>query len=256
MRRVFSSRYHFLAIVVIALFAMMSLPAAFGQGELGGRLRGTVVDQQGALIKGATATLTNPGTNLSRTATSNDAGEFVFVDVPAGTYKLTVAMTGFRTASYDNVTVNLNELRSINAKLAVGNTTEMVEVTGEAASVVSQETTLRNTVDERRLEELPLNGRDFANLVLYTPGVMRGAGGNGQGSGFNVEGARGTVNNFLIDGGDANDPEVPFGVATDVVANGLPIDAVSEFSVITSNGSAEFGRSSGGTVNVTTKSGS
>lgn len=246
-----------IAVVSLAfLVVLLAVPSASGQAELGGRLRGTVVDPQGAAVIGAAVTLKNPATGNIRTATTNDTGAFIFVDVPAATYSLTVAAPGFRTANYDNVTINLNEVRALNAQLSVGSSQETVEVTGEAASVVPQETVLRNTVDEQRLKELPLNGRDFSQLVFYTPGVARGAGANGQGSGFNVAGARGTVNNFMIDGGDANDPTVPFGFATDGgFTNGLPIDAVSEFSVITSNASAEFGRSSGGTVNVVTKNG-
>src|SRR5215469_13133702 len=242
--------------VSLALVMLLAVPLAFGQAELGGRLRGTVIDPQGAAVIGATVTLKNPATGAVRTATTSETGAFIFVDVPAATYSLSVAAPGFRTANYANVTINLKEVRALNAQLLVGSSQETVEVSGEAASVVPQETVLRNTVDEQRLRELPLNGRDFSQLVFYTPGVARGAGANGQGSGFNVAGARGTVNNFMIDGGDANDPTVPFGFATDGgFTNGLPIDAVSEFSVITSNASAEFGRSSGGTVNVVTKSG-
>src|SRR6266404_5508622 len=244
----------FIAGTVFMLLMLTSI--LMGQAQIGGTLRGTVSDPQGAVVPGAQLTLTNPATGVMRATTSDGAGNFQFVDVPPASYDIRVALTGFQTATFQNVVVNLNEVRVLNAQLAVGAMTQEVTVSGTAESVVPQETTLRATVGERDLQQLPLNGRDFQQLVLYAPGVVRGAGANGQGSGFNVAGARGTVNNFLIDGGDANDPEVPFGTATaGGFTNGLPIDAIAQFTVITSNASAEIGRNSGATVNVVTKSG-
>jgi hypothetical protein len=240
--------FGFLSLILFATYA-------WSQAELGGRLRGQVTDNSKAAISNADVTLKNIGTSASRTTKTNEQGEYVFVDVPPGLYSVSVQNTGFKKAEVSGVQVNLNEVRLLNFTLEIGAQSEIVTVDAQAESVVPQETTLRGLIDPQRIKELPLNGRNFQDLVFLAPGVARSAGNTGQGSGFATAGARPTVNNFLIDGGDANDPTVPFGTASNFQTSAVPVDALEEFSVITSNATAEFGRSSGATINVVSKSG-
>ena len=247
-----SSLKSWVTLLVVMIFAAT---LSFGQGSLGGKLRGVVTDPSTAVVANAKVSLNNPFTGASRTITTGADGVYDFGDVPAGDYELVVEGQGFRSARFSNVTIELNQVRALNVQLVLGAQNETVTVSGEAVSVVPQETTLRGLVDSRRIEQMPLNGRDFQQLVFLSPGIARNAGGAGQGSGFSTAGARPTTNNFTIDGGDVNDPSVPFGVGASIVTGAVPLDAVQEFSVITSNATAEFGRSSGSTVNVVSKSG-
>ena len=244
--------------VVLGLTPITGLtPSAWAQAATGGSLRGVVTDSTGALLKGATLKLTSPGTQAVRNQVANSAGQYSFVNIEPGIYTLEITSTGFQSAKYEKVTVILNETRELNVALATGGDNQVVEVRGDQASIVTLETQVGSIIDEQQIKELPLNGRDFQNLVFLAPGASRTASGTGQGSGVSAGGARPTDNNYLIDGGDANDPRVPSGSAgnSGSAISSVPLDAISEFSVITSDATAEFGRSSGGVINVITKSG-
>ncbi|MFP5227326.1 MAG: carboxypeptidase regulatory-like domain-containing protein, partial [Acidobacteriota bacterium] len=234
------------------------MPRAWSQGSTAGGLRGVVTDTTNAVVSNAALTLTENGTGSVRRQLTNSVGQYAFTDVAPGTYSLQVTAQGFSEKRFTTVTVVLNETRELNVTLDPGAVSQVVEVQGEAASVVTLQTNVGTLIDDKKVEELPLNGRDFQNLIFLAPGASRSAGGTGQGSGVSAGGSRPTNNNYLVDGGDANDPRVPSGSAgnTGSAISAVPLDAIAEFSVITSNASAEFGRSSGAVVNVVTKSGS
>ena len=229
----------------------------WSQAAIGGGLRGAVTDQSGAVNPGAELTLKSPGTDAVRTQKATSGGLYSFRDIDPGIYTLTVMAPGFQEKRFAQVTFVLNEIRELNVMLAAGEVNQIVEVQADQTSIVSQQTSVGTLIDGAKIRELPLNGRDFQNLTFLAPGANRTASGTGQGSTVNSGGARPTDNNYLIDGGDANDPRVPSGAAGNngSATSSVPLDAIAEFSVITSNASAEFGRSSGSVINVVTKSG-
>lgn len=246
-------------ISVMALLLALAVPSAvWAQGSTNGGLRGLISDATGAAVPGANLKLTSNSTGAVQVQTASSAGQYNFAEISPGSYKLSVSSAGFQEKDYTQITVVLNETHELNVSLSAGEVNTVVEVTGDASTVVSLDTSVGALVDARQIIELPLNGRDFQNLVVLAPGTVRTASGEGQGSGISAGGSRGTNNNYIIDGGDANDPRVPSGVAgaSGGAVSAVPLDAIAEFSIITSSASAEFGRSSGAVVNVITKSGS
>jgi hypothetical protein len=244
--------------VLALLFVLIGARAVEAQGSINGGLRGAVTDTTGAAVPGAALELTSLSTGATRKQVSSTSGEYSFTDMAPGKYKLSVSGKGFQQKLYTEVTVVLNETHELNVALSPGEVNTVVQVTGDAESVVSLQTSVGTLIDSKEIVDLPLNGRDFQNLIVLAPGTVRTASGEGQGSGISAGGSRGTNNNYVIDGGDANDPRVPSGAAgaSGSAVSAVPLDAIAEFSVITSSASAEFGRSSGAVVNVITKSGS
>lgn len=242
--------------VVLSPF-VLAPPRLFAQADIGGRLRGTVTDPTGAALPRGAATLTNNDTGTSFKSDVNSHGEYLFSSIPPGNYTLIIASEGFGQAKYDHVVINLNQTENLPVTLTVGSAATTVEVTGTSEKIVTQETSVTGVFTQTEIKNLPLNGRDYQNLIYLSPGVTRSAGGTGQGSGVVAAGTRPTNNNYLIDGSDNNDPVVPSGAAGGAGGQigAVPLDEVAEFTVISANGSAEFGRSSGAVVNVVTKSG-
>ena len=232
-------------------------PLAWSQAQTSGSVRGVITDAAGAVIPGAKVHLLDPANGNDRAYPVNGAGQFTIAGVQPGTYSIRVEASGFQTQLFQKVEFILNQVRELNVTLQPGAVSQEVQVRGDTASIVTLETDVGAVIDQQRIKALPLNGRDFQNLIYLTPGATRSAGGTGQGSTISAGGARPTDNNFLIDGGDANDPRVPSGSAGNFgnATSSVPIDAIREFTVITSSPSAEFGRSSGAVVNVVTKSG-
>jgi Carboxypeptidase regulatory-like domain/TonB-dependent Receptor Plug Domain len=239
------------------IFLLCGARQVWSQAAIGGGLRGVVTDLSGAVIPGAELTLKSPGTDAVRTQKATGEGLYSFRDMDPGIYTLTVTAPGFQEKHFAQVTFVLNEIRELNVTLAAGEISQVVEVQSDQTSIVSQQTSVGTLIDGEKIRELPLNGRDFQNLTFLAPGASRTASSTGQGSTVNSGGARPTDNNYLIDGGDNNDPRVPSGAAGNngSATSSVPLDAIAEFSVITSNASAEFGRSSGSIINVVTKSG-
>ena len=245
------------SLVLLALLCLVS-PAAplLAQANIGGSLRGTVVDNTGAVLPTGSVTLTNNETAVAYKRDINSHGEYLFSSVPPGNYTLLVSSPGFNQANFAHVIINLNQTESLPVTLSVG-ASATIEVSSTNAKIVTQETSVTGVFTENQIKNLPLNGRDYQNLVYLSPGVTRSASGTGQGSGLVAAGTRPTDNNYLIDGADNNDPVVPSGAAGGASGQigAVPLDEVAEFTVISANGSAEFGRSSGAIVNVVTKSG-
>jgi outer membrane receptor protein involved in Fe transport len=212
---------------------------------------GVVQDRTAAVVPGAELRLTNELTGLEWTATSDEAGRFQFPRLPVGDYRLRASKDGFRQFVSESFRLDADQSRSVTVSLEIGNTTESVTVSGSVAQVETVSGALRQVVDERRITELPLNGRNPVQLLLLVPGVVTGpaSGSLSRNTGIAVNGARATSTNYLLDGGDNNDPQE--GVAA-VTPNP---DALEEFSVLANNFSAEYGRSSGAVVNAVTKSG-
>jgi len=237
------------------------LPAiVFGQVRDTASLFGTVTDAQAAVVPGATVTIVNTATGLTRTGVSDTSGGYVFTLLPVGSYNVTVEQPGFRKYERPNILLRANENIRVDVKLDIGNVQETVTVEAAATQVDSRSPTLNHTVDSKRIVELPLNGRNPADLALLAPGVASGAGNNSGDVGgsawrpkgqkeITVNGSRNNNLRFTLDGGTNMD---------DLVNENLDFpfpDAVQEFSAQTSNMGVEMGGLSGGALNVLTKSG-
>ena len=239
-------------ILTLSLLFPTMLPA---QGA-SGRILGRVADPTGAVLAGAKITLLNEATGISRDAQTNDSGDFSFVEVVPGTYTVQFELTGFKKNVQKGVIVDVNQVVTLNSTLQIGGSQETVEVTSEAPQVDTTSTQLGAVINDRSVNELPLNTRDTYQFLQLQPGVQAQLGSSGSlfagsddpGS-VSVNGGRTRANNFSVNGGDANDQFV-----NTPTIQPTP-DAVEEFRVITNTFDAEYGRNSGSVVNVITKSG-
>jgi outer membrane receptor protein involved in Fe transport len=230
--------------------------AAFGQAEIGGAsLNGTVTDSSGAAVPNAKVTATNQQTGLNRTTTTNDSGLYTFPQLPVGTYDLSVEANGFKQSKSTGVTLTVGAVATVNVALQVGGTQETVTVTAEVPVVESTRSQTSTTVTTEEVASLPINGRNFLDFTVLTPGVTRDPTRTGD---LSFGGQRGTANSVLVDGSDSNN--VFFGQSTGRAGTGrnpysFSQDAVQEFQVNTNGYAAEVGRAGGGVINVITKSG-
>jgi hypothetical protein len=224
--------------------------------QITGSIRGTVSDPSGAVVDAATVTANQTETGLSRTAMTDRAGAYVLLELPVGHYQLQVEAKGFQRYLQQGIILNVNETATIPVRLAVGAQTQQVDVMADAQLIQGTVTSLGKTVSEREVLDLPLNGRNFTQLGLLQPGVvpltpgLAEAGGSlRDGQAYAVNGQRPESNNFLIDG--ANNFN---GVDGGFVLK-PPVDAITEFRILTHNANAEFGNSLGSTTNIITRSG-
>jgi len=222
----------------------------------GGRILGHVSDASGASVAGAKVTLNNEATGVSRDVKTNDSGDYVLLEVQPGQYSIKVEQQGFTTILRKGVTVEVNQVVTLNLTLQVGQTKEVVEVTSEAPLVDTTSTQLGAVVNDRSISQLPLNARDTYQFLQLQPGVMSTVGssnsvvyGNDRAGAVSVNGGRGRANNFSVNGGDANDQFVNLPTVQPAP------DSIEEFRVLTNAFDAEYGRNSGSVVNVVTKSG-
>jgi hypothetical protein len=241
----------FLACFAIASLLMMS-PA--NAQSTGGRIRGTLTDASGGAVAGASVTLVNIATNVSREATTSATGEYLFLEVPVGSYEIDVNQAGFKKFVRKDVIVDLNAVVGVDIALTVGGATETVEVTGEPPVIDTTTTQLGAVVGARAITELPLNSRDTYQLLQLQPGVQSQLGndlfyGSDKPGVVTVNGGRGRSNNYSVNGGDGND------LFANLPAVQPSPDTIEEFRVITNSFDAEYGRNSGSVVNVVTKSG-
>lgn len=236
--------------VLTMCFVLAAATLAAAQGTRG-TIRGTVTDQSGSVVTGATVQITDVTRNtVIRTIQTNDEGAYQFVELEPSTYNITINAGGFTEVVLREVKVEPNRNLTLDAALSVGGATEEVTVSA-AQEIIDRETpTLGATVNARQVRDLPLNGRNVLDLALLQPGVTPAGGGFGGGSGFRVNGSRSVENNITLDG--ANNNEVAVGGTT----GGQPRpDAIQEYRLLTSNFEAEFGRNAGSVVNVVTRSG-
>jgi hypothetical protein len=242
---------------VCAAFAIsVFLPTLLSAQGASGRIVGRVADPTGAVLAAVKITLINEATGISRTANANDSGDYSFVEVVPGTYTVQFELTGFKKNLQKGVIVEVNQVVTLNSTLQVGASQETVDVTSEAPQVDTTSTQLGAVINDRSVNELPLNTRDTYQFLQLQPGVQSQLGSSGSlfagsddpGS-VSVNGGRTRANNFSVNGGDANDQFV-----NTPTIEPTP-DAVEEFRVITNTFDAEYGRNSGSVVNVITKSG-
>lgn len=233
-------------LVLLALLTLSSLVLAQVQN---GQFTGTVTDPTGAAIANAKVTVTNAAINLSETVTSNSSGSYTVKELPIGTYKLTAEAPGFKTLSNSGVVLNAGVIAHVDFKLQIGKASEVVEVTGAAAQVNTEDSKLATTVSSTQINNLPLNGRNVFDLMQMSTGAVNVMGVDFEnGHSTVVNGVREDFNGFLING-----------VSNKGLSGGAvntPIqDSVEEFQQLQLNMSAQYGNSAGGTVNLVTKSG-
>jgi hypothetical protein len=224
---------------------------AIGQ-SVRGTILGTITDPSGAVVRGAKVTALHNATGLVRTETTNDEGEYSIPQLPVGLYTVSVEEPNFKKAQRTNVELRVDDRLRVDIPLAVGQVTDTVAVEEMAPVVSTDSATMGNVVDNKKVTELPLNGRNFLQLNLLVPGANSGVKGSQnqtQGGSITVNGAREQANNFLLDGMDNND------LAINQYAVAISTEAIQEFKVQGSTYSAEFGRSSGAQINVATKAG-
>ena len=251
-----------IAVLVAVVSVFMNAPESVAQ-TVAGRIIGTIRDSQGAVIPGATVSAKSLETGAERTTVSDDSGGFNITSVPAGSYEVTASLAGFQKEVRSGVTLTVGAALRVDFTLKVGALQqEEVVVTGEAPQVDTTTSTMSGLVSETTIRELPLNGRDWLQLGALQSGVLIGLSKNpdlgenvthGGGMFMSISGGRPTSNVFMVDGLVINDhanksPGSALGV-------NLGVDAIREFSILTSTYSAEFGRSSGGVINAITKGG-
>src|SRR5260221_3448620 len=234
-----------------AIVLLLGCSAAAAQ-QTTGTITGRVVDQQGAAVPGATVTAKSPSTGFTRTEVSDAEGVYRLNALPVGIYEVTAELQGFQTVAKKDVDVNVGQIVAIDFPLKVAALAETVNVTGASPLIETTSSAVGGLVDVKRIESIPLNGRQFANLAATIPGV---------GLAFHtdptkstqyspqINGGNGRNVNYQIDGGDNNDDTV----------GGLlqlfPLEAIQEFNFQTQRFKAEYGRSNGGVMNIVTKSG-
>ncbi len=254
----FAQRCLFACFAVVAL----TICAPWARAQATGAIGGTVYDASGAVVPSATVTAKNVATNVGRTTQSNGDGYYVFPSMPVGIYEVQIDAAGFSTFIQNDITLQVNQTLQVDGHLKLGAATEKVVVTADQSLVQTTSTALVQVVDEKRLTELPLNGRNVLSLVTLNAGVSDSQTGNGgllaqinsvaQGAytvPVAINGGRSDTTSYLLDGMDHNDGYTN-------VSNPFPNpDAIQEFSLQTSSYDAQYGRGTGGIVNVVTKSG-
>ena len=237
-------------------------PTTLHAQTVSGTILGQIQDQQGAAIGKVEVTARSLDTGAIRKTTAEDNGTYQITSVPAGSYEVTASIAGFKTEVRSGISVTVGSDVAVNFSMTVGAVSEKVEVTAEAPQVDASSSTLGGFVNSTTIRELPLNGRDWLQLSLLQPGVSLNSSQQsadnsraqrGNGLSISISGGRPTDNAFRIDGIVVND-YANAGPGSALRVN-MGVDAIREFSVLTNNYSAEYGRGSGGIVNAITKSG-
>lgn len=230
-------------------------------------LSGTVEDQKGALVPGASIALINADQGSQRLATTNSDGRFVFPQIPPGRYSVTATREGFGPVEMKDVVLNVNDQVALRISLTVGSVSQTVDIV-DGASLINESPAVGTTVDRQFVGNLPLNGRSFQSLMTLTPGVVLTKANSTEQGQFSVNGQRANANYFTIDGvganigvgltftpGQASGGSVPGFSASGGTNNLVSVDGLQEFKVQTSTYAPEFGRQPGGQVSIVTRSG-
>ena len=238
-----------LALCVVVLYLSVAAKAQVNTATISG----TVVDPQGLGVKGATIRLENPATGAQRTADADDDGRYTIVGVPPGRYRMTVeGGAGFGKYENESIALTVGENATLNPQLSLSGVSQSVTVSSESTQIETTKTEVSQTVEQRRIDNLPINGRNYINFTLTNSQTTRDVSptiGPAPNSGLNVNGARARSNMVSVDGADAVDNSVNGIRAT------VSQEAVQEFQLILSNYNAEYGRATGGVINIVTKSG-
>lgn len=228
-------------------------PTQLRAQTVAGTIVGTVTDETGAVLPGVTVTATGVATNVSRTVLTTDTGQYVIPFLPPGEYAVSGELIGFKKRVISPLRLEVAQRARVDLGLQVGEISEVVQVVGQSSMVNSEDVTIGQVIENKRVVDLPLNGRQWMELAFLTPGVHKGAPGHYnnilQGISLTGTGGRPTNNNFQLDGVD----NVSVNCGYFSVAPSL--DTVQEFKIQTSNYSAEFGRTGGTVINVATKRG-
>jgi hypothetical protein len=227
---------------------------AFGQGANQGSIQGTITDQSGAAVPGVNLKATNTQTGISFVTTSDADGLYTFLVVPVGTYTIVAEKSGLATVTQESVIVTVGARLTLDLSMPLASQQSTVTVSGQAPIVETTKSAVNSTVNERSIEDLPTNGRNFINFVLLTPGVTT----DNRGGDISFAGQRGTLNSLIVDGSDNNNTF--FGQTLGRTGSGrapyqFSQDAVQEFQVNSNDYSAELGNAGGAVINVVTKSG-
>jgi hypothetical protein len=241
-----------LACVLLAVLASFEVAAQ----QITGSIRGIVFDPSGATVPSATVSAQQIETGLTRTAVTNHEGEYVLVELPIGHYQIRAEAKGYEKFLQEGIALNVNQTATVSITLKVGAETQQIEVKADAQMVQNTVSSLGETVLQREILDLPLDGRNFSQLgtlqpgvVPLTPGLLEAGGPARANQAYAVDGQRPESNNFMIDGAD-NVSSVDGGFVLKP-----PIDAIAEFKILTHNANAEFGRNTGSTTNIITRSG-
>ena len=250
--------------IILALALVLLTPIRIYAQVSGATLTGTVSDASGAVIPNAQVSVKNVATGQVRAVTTDAAGFYTAPNLLPDSYEVTVTAPGFSTEVRSGITLTVGAQQLLNITMQVGQATQTVQVTGEAPAVQLANSTIGGVVSQTAVVELPLNGRDWTSLATLQPGVIsigsiqantasKDRANRGYGVQMTISGSRPQENNYRIDGISVND--YTNGGPGSVEGSTLGVDAVQEFSVLTSNYSAEYGRTAGGVVNAITKSG-
>ncbi len=246
--------FRFLGAILAAI--VLCISSAWAQSSEG-RILGTIRDSSGAVVAGAKVSVLNTETSFVRTLVTNSDGDYAAPSLEPGLYKVSAEASGFKTTTSDVFRLEVSREARIDIQLTPGTVSETVEVKAEAALTDTTDNTLNGVLDNKAINELPLNGRDFQNLLPLHPGVQRTPGGGFQS--LTSNGNRPDDNNFYIDGADDNDVYYGESVMNDAGIQGtpasiLPLDAIQEFNTQESP-QADYGVKPGVVVNLGLKSG-
>ena len=244
-------RLSILVVCGLGAIGWMDGPANAQSGLGSGRIEGTVLDSSGAIVADANVMAQNDSTGLSTTQTSDSNGHFLFPYLSPGTYHVTVERAGFNTTKLGNVVVEVGTTVSLRPQLAVGSVDVKVEVNADTPLVDTTRSSVSSVIGQSSIENLPLNGRDFTDFVLLTPGATT----DGEFGMVSFNGISGNFNNYTVDGGNNNNAFFSQQIGRGTIPFQFSEDIVQEFQVNTSGYEAEFGQSGGGLVNTVTKSG-
>jgi hypothetical protein len=241
--------------LLLAVLAILIFSIAVNAQTFRGTINGTVTDPSGAVVPNAQVKATEITTNIDHNTVTTGDGQFAFQDIPLGFYKVTVAASGFATTTVDRIQVVAGTIYTLPVKLSVAKEVTTVEVSAALLTVDTTTSTQTQTIESQVVQDIPLNGRDFSQLISVNPGY----GGYSVGGFGSLNGTRPNQMNWQIDGVDNNDfwhniPAVNQGGVSGIAGIILPIDSIDEFSSQTESG-AEAGRNAGGTVNLVMKSG-
>jgi hypothetical protein len=255
---------HHIGFILFLIFAIFVNASGLCAQGAGATISGTVTDPSDGVVPNAALSIKNVATGIDRQIITDASGVYNAPNLQPGTCEVTVSAPGFATTVRGGVTLNVGAQQLLNFTLKVGEASQKVEVTGDALPVELASSEISGVVTQKAVQELPLNGRDWTTLATLQPGVnslgsdqaktgSKDRARRGCGVQLTISGSRPTQNNYRIDGINVND--YANGGSGSVEGATLGVDAVQEFSVLTSNYSAEYGRTSGGVINANTRSG-
>ena len=243
----------FLRLAALTFFVFLSLGGMLMAQTATGQITGTVTDSSGAVVPQAHVALKSQLTGATREATTNASGNYVFALLPVGVYSVTAKLQGFCTAKRSDIRLNVDQVARVDLELAVGEVTQTVEVKATTATIDTDTSTVGQMVSERQVTQLPLNGRNFLQLLFLGNGAVETSGEQGSmrqgvGNAISINGSRPTSNNYMIDGTSNTDRSL------NTPAVILSVDAIQEFKEQTTTYSAQYGYSAN-QISIISKSG-